>query len=570
MAHFSTLMIRRWEDGDEEAGFDIAMDDRYGKFRDNVFEAYNEGVLFAVLSPQKRLGIRTSVPLTAVDIRGDLATRWQTLEVGAVNNDLNVDDYTAFIVTPDEACTISGFDAGTDGKELVIYNASDYSLTILNDSEDSEESNRILTLTGDDLVVDGRAVLKFKYSFIEARWIYCGTSKFTGVTDVTASSPLSSSGGSSPNISIAQSGSGSDGYLSSTDWNTFNNKQNALTFGDLTGTGIGVTGGTGAVIGSGTALSINDEAVTYAKIQNVTDNRLLGRSAGSAGPPMEIIIGSGLSLSGGTLSTSSGDLPIVRHTLYELNANGYGHKKVDIDYRGGSEIVISDTSEPTSPQITYNTSGNMPENDYIMEWFALFTIGGSILGAPSQINVQATLNGSNVGSGSVISVSGESRWSAYCLYQGTEVVDGDVLGLKLWTDSTNSIQIEVGCVLIVPRRYRFIGDHVLYWSTFITDSRDEMLYPIRGGLINVDYNTIKIPTLYLIINDGSGILRYLNTTTRWEIFNGMLFHTHTYPRVFAGSVAYETQGSCFTSTDNQLAYFDDTGFLKYLRISTLE
>lgn len=49
-----------------------------------------------------------------------------------------------------------------------------------------------------------------------------------------------------------------NGYLSSTDWNTFNNKQSALTFGNLTdaGTdGITVTGGTGAVIGSGTSLS---------------------------------------------------------------------------------------------------------------------------------------------------------------------------------------------------------------------------------------------------------------------------------------------------------------------------
>lgn len=49
-----------------------------------------------------------------------------------------------------------------------------------------------------------------------------------------------------------------NGYLSSTDWTTFNNKQSALTLGDLTdaGTdGITVTGGTGAVVGSGTSLS---------------------------------------------------------------------------------------------------------------------------------------------------------------------------------------------------------------------------------------------------------------------------------------------------------------------------
>lgn len=44
------------------------------------------------------------------------------------------------------------------------------------------------------------------------------------VSSVGASAPLSSSGGTSPSISISQAGSGSNGYLSSTDWNTFNNK----------------------------------------------------------------------------------------------------------------------------------------------------------------------------------------------------------------------------------------------------------------------------------------------------------------------------------------------------------
>ena len=44
------------------------------------------------------------------------------------------------------------------------------------------------------------------------------------VTSVTASSPLASSGGTTPNITIQQSSGSQDGYLSSTDWTTFNNK----------------------------------------------------------------------------------------------------------------------------------------------------------------------------------------------------------------------------------------------------------------------------------------------------------------------------------------------------------
>ena len=44
------------------------------------------------------------------------------------------------------------------------------------------------------------------------------------VTSVSATAPLASSGGTTPDISITQSSTSTDGYLSSTDWNTFNDK----------------------------------------------------------------------------------------------------------------------------------------------------------------------------------------------------------------------------------------------------------------------------------------------------------------------------------------------------------
>lgn len=53
---------------------------------------------------------------------------------------------------------------------------------------------------------------------------------------------------------------------------------------------------------------VNDDQITYAKLQNVTDARLLGRSAGSAGDAQEITVGSGLSLSAGALTATGGSL----------------------------------------------------------------------------------------------------------------------------------------------------------------------------------------------------------------------------------------------------------------------
>jgi len=53
----------------------------------------------------------------------------------------------------------------------------------------------------------------------------------SGVTDVTATSPISSTGGTTPDISITQASAADDGYLSTGDWNMFNNKQDALSSG---------------------------------------------------------------------------------------------------------------------------------------------------------------------------------------------------------------------------------------------------------------------------------------------------------------------------------------------------
>jgi trimeric autotransporter adhesin len=64
------------------------------------------------------------------------------------------------------------------------------------------------------------------------------------VTAVTGTAPIASSGGNTPAISISQAGASTNGYLSSTDWNTFNNKGSG-TVTAVTGSGnIASSGGT--------------------------------------------------------------------------------------------------------------------------------------------------------------------------------------------------------------------------------------------------------------------------------------------------------------------------------------
>jgi len=114
----------------------------------------------------------------------------------------------------------------------------------------------------------------------------------TKVGGVTATSPLFSSGGQTPNITIQQSSGSQDGYLSSTDWTTFNSKQAAGNYitsltGEATGTGPGATAVTlnnasvtakvltGINITGGTVQATDTMLTAFGKLQNQI-NGLIG------------------------------------------------------------------------------------------------------------------------------------------------------------------------------------------------------------------------------------------------------------------------------------------------------
>jgi hypothetical protein len=97
-----------------------------------------------------------------------------------------------------------------------------------------------------------------------------GTVTSIGTSAPIQGGPITTSG----TISITQSGLSTDGYLSSTDWNTFNNKEPALTKGDLTETTSSVLtigSGTGAVIGSGTTITVSQSGISTSGYLSSTD-----------------------------------------------------------------------------------------------------------------------------------------------------------------------------------------------------------------------------------------------------------------------------------------------------------
>jgi len=104
------------------------------------------------------------------------------------------------------------------------------------------------------------------------------------------------------------------GALSSADWTTFNgkisptlNSANILVGnGSNVATPVAMSGDT--TIANNGAVTIANNAVTYAKIQAVSSTSKLLGSSSTTTPVQEITIGTGLTLTGTTLTASSGGL----------------------------------------------------------------------------------------------------------------------------------------------------------------------------------------------------------------------------------------------------------------------
>jgi hypothetical protein len=157
---------------------------------------------------------------------------------------------------------------------------------------------------------------------------------YISLTSLSASSPLSYNNGTGA-FSIQVANTSQNGYLSSTDWNTFNGKlSNALSSGNIfvgnasniatgqtmTGdVGINNTGVSTIQTNAVTTSKINGNAVTYAKIQLSTQQALLGAPA--AGAYQEIQLGTNLSITGGVLNASTAGAQTLVYTQNATNNN---------------------------------------------------------------------------------------------------------------------------------------------------------------------------------------------------------------------------------------------------------
>ena len=238
-----------------------------------------------------------------------------------------------------------------------------------------------------------------------------------GVTSVTGTAPIASSGGATPAISITQADASTDGYLSSADWTTFNGK-----FDVPTGTNADYLDGTGTptlfpTIPTGTVTSVD---LTMPAAFSVTGNPVTTSgtlAVSAAGVATQYIRGDGQlanfpTSSGGGASVSyylngsvsqgtfdgvafkqmSGTPVIGAGTDFTINADGYIQSFIT-DASVPNQLAIPAGNWNFEMYFSANSNGGSPR--FYIELYKLS--GGTLtLLASSSANPEFITNGTAV------------------------------------------------------------------------------------------------------------------------------------------------------------------------------
>ena len=281
----------------------------------------------------------------------------------------------------------------------------------------------------------------------------CGSDLNSGsVTSVTASSPILSSGGATPDISIPQATSVSSGYLLNTDWILFNGKQTAGNYvtaltGDVTASG---------PAGGGSAAATITNSAVIGKV-------LTGFSSGAGVVSASDTILSAVQKLDGNIATKQDSI-----TTLAVNKGGTGQATLTSGaiLLGNGTTGITSTGPGTTGQIPISTGATVAmqsmSGDATLASTGALTIANNAV-TSAKINVGEIANAHISGtaaistakiSGAVTSIASHGLGTAATLNVGTGASNiiqlnssGEMpYGIKRSCDTgnTNDVMIPVG------------------------------------------------------------------------------------------------------------------------------
>jgi len=170
------------------------------------------------------------------------------------------------------------------------------------------------------------------------------TTPATGtVTSVTGNAPVVSSGGTTPAISMAAATTSVNGYLTSTDWNTFNNKSPAAGSSSITTTGTVTSGTWSASFGA-----VSGANLTSLNGSNISSGTVAAARLGSGTPSSSNYL-----RGDGTWSTVSAS-PAGSNTQVQYNSSGSFAGSANFTFDGTNVLVAGTVSGGSDERLKKN------------------------------------------------------------------------------------------------------------------------------------------------------------------------------------------------------------------------
>jgi hypothetical protein len=359
-----------------------------------------------------------------------------------------------------------------------------------------------------DTLYYDNSVSQWKTNSIAGILGYTPANASTAVTSVTGTSPISSSGGTTPAISISQATASTSGYLSSTDWNTFNNKQPAGAYltsvtADSPLSGLGTSGshltipaatssvngylsstdwstfnskqpalsGTGFVKINGTTISYDNSTYYLASNPNgYTSNLGTVTSVGLSSSTTGVTIGSTPVTTSGTISlaiaTASGS---QQGLLSSTDWNTFNNKQNAFGSQTSNTFFAAPDGAPGVPSFRQIVAADIP------------TLNQNTTGSAGSVVNNLTFDNTGSGSSSGVTFNGSAAKTISYNTIGAQASSTNLTSLAaLSYASTSFVKMTAS------------GTFSLDTNTYVTSGALSSYVPYTGAVSNVALGTFSL------------------------------------------------------------------------------